>query len=179
MKITTQTTHTKNDFCYNMRRWPVEKESKPLLKEVVLDAIDAARCDLENGMGIDGSYLSDDSILNDFSDDKKIILLNNLENAIKGKPFSGISSSTDLILEELLHSVVTSHVIITFDMEDDSEMKKYCNQIRKIYSLHHDDNIADNQTIIDWFGDELWWDLDWKMFQIDTKKYARKYLNNI
>jgi hypothetical protein len=31
-----------------MKNWPVAKESKPLLKEVVLDAIDAARNDLEN-----------------------------------------------------------------------------------------------------------------------------------
>lgn len=176
----TKTNTNKNQFCYNMRRWPVNKEAKPLLKEIVLDAIDAARNDLENEMGIDGTYLSEDSIINDFSDKKKIALLNNLENAVKGKPFFGISSSTDLILEELLYNVVSSHVIITFDMEKglDKYFKKYCDKIRKVYSLHHDDNkIPDNQTIIDWFSDELWWDMDWEIFQIDTKKYARKYIN--
>jgi len=177
MKTKTKTDTNKNQFCYNMRRWPVNKEAKPLLKEIVLDAIDAARACLEDGMGIDGSYLSEDSIINDFSDEKKIVLLNNLENAVKGKPFSGISSSTDLILEELLYNVVSSHVIITFDMEDDAYFRKYCNKIRKIYLLHQDDNkVPDNQTIIDWFSDDLWWDMDWEIFQIDTKKYAQKYI---
>jgi len=175
----TKTNTNKNQFCYNMRRWPVVKESKPLLKEVVLDAIDAARCDLENGIGIDGTYLLENSVLNDFSDKKKIVLLNRLEDAIKGKPFIGTSSSSDMVLEEFLHNVVTSHVIITFDMEETEGMKKYCDQIRKIYSLHHDNKIPDNKTIIDWFSDELWWDLDWKIFQIDTKIYAQKHLKTI
>jgi hypothetical protein len=61
-------------------------------------------------------------------------------------------------------------------MEEAEGMKKYCDQIRKIYSFHHDNKIPDNKTIIDWFSDELWWDMDWEIFQIDTKKYARKYL---
>jgi hypothetical protein len=176
MKTKTKT-KTKNEFCYNMKRWPVTKESKPLLKEVVLDAIDAARNDLENGIGIDGTYLSDDSVINDFTDKKKIVLLNRLEDAINGKPFVGASSSADMILEELLQSVVSSHVIMTFDMEDDEEMEKYCNQIRKIYSLNTGKNNADNQTIIDWFDDgELWWDVDWKVLKIDTSHYNKTYL---
>jgi len=181
MKTKTNT-KTKNEFCYNMKRWPVAKESKPLLKEVVLDAIDAARNDLENGMGIDGTYLSEDSVINDFTDKKKIILLNRLEDIINGKPFKGISSTTDLILEELLHSLVSSHVIITLDMNDgeddeDNFFENYANQIKKIYLLNTGEKDADKQTIIDWFSDELWWDLDWEIFQIDTKAYDKKYLS--
>jgi hypothetical protein len=181
MKTKTNT-KTKNEFCYNMKRWPVAEESKPLLKEVVLDAIDAARNDLENGMGIDGTYLSEDSVINDFTDKKKIILLNRLEDIINGKPFKGISSTTDLILEELLHSLVSSHVIITLDMNDgeddeDNYFENYANQIKKIYLLNTAEKDADKQTIIDWFTDELWWDLDWQIFQIDTKAYDKKYLS--
>jgi hypothetical protein len=181
--MTTKTKNThKNEFCYNMKNWPVAKESKPLLKEVVLDAIDAARNDLENGMGIDGSYLSEDSVINDFTDKKKIILLNRLEDIINGKPFKGISSSTDLILEELLHNLVSSHVIITLDMNDgeddeDNYFADYANRIKKIYLLNANEKDADKQTIIDWFSEELWWDLDWQVFQIDTKAYDKKYLS--
>jgi hypothetical protein len=174
-------TKTKNEFCYNMKRWPVAKESKPLLKEVVLDAIDAARNDLENGLGINGTYLYDDSIINDFTDKKKIVLLNRLEDIINGKPFKGISSSTDLILEELLHSVVHSHVIMTLDMDDgtddeDNFFAEYADRLKKIYLLNVDRKDADKQDIIDWFSDELWWDLDWKILKIDTKKYDKLYL---
>lgn len=172
----------KNEFCYNMKRWPVTEKSKELLKEVVLDAIDVARNDLENGMGIDGTYLYDDSVINDFTDKKKIVLLNRLEDIINGKPFKGISSSTDLILEELLHSVVHSHVIMTLDMNDgmddeDDYFKKYANKLKKIYLLNVDRKDADKQDIIDWFSDELWWDLDWQIFKIDTKAYNKIYLS--
>lgn len=180
MKTKTNTNKTKNDFCYNMRRWPVNKEAKPLLKEIALDAIDAARCPLEDGVGIDGSYLSEDSVLNKFSDKHLIVLLNRLEDAIKGKPFIGSSTSSDMILEELLFEVLTSHVIITFDMQDDKYFEKYCDKkIRKIYSLHNDNIVDDDKTIIEWFKDDLWWDLDWQIFQVDTREYKKKYLKGM
>jgi hypothetical protein len=175
MKTKTRTT---NNFCYNMRRWPVAKESKRILKKLVLDAIDLARSSLEDNVGIDGTYLYNNSVLNEFSDKQKIVLLNRLEDAINGKPFIGVSSSSDLILEELLNSVLSSHVIMSLDFDgEDTYNTNYCNRIRKIYHLNGGEETDDRDDIFHWFENgELWWDQDWKIFQVDTKAYSKEYL---
>ena len=178
MKTITQTI-TKNEFPYNVNRWPVNKSVRKPLVEIALDAIDM-QLDLMISNKPDTLGFPVGSPINKFSAKQQIELLNRLESALRGLPFVG-NQEEDLILEELLHTLLTGHVEYLFDMvgmgedEDDQFWEDEINKIKKLYQLDTGDKKAEREDVIHWFEDSIWWDMDWQIFQIDTKKYKELY----
>ena len=170
--------YKKNEFCYSMKRWPLSDESKPLFKEIVLDAIDFEQCLLEgmNPREVNGIWTYSKSALSKFTNKQMIALLDNLKQAVEGKPFFGVSASSDLLLEELLHCVLESHIDHMMDTceEGDEDLEK----IRKAFALNTDRDISEysDEDIRDWYKEDIWWDKDWLMFEVDSKKYSKKFL---
>lgn len=171
----TQQTITKNEFPYNIDRFPVKKSARKLLIKIILDAIDFQR-DLAKDSGFKLDFPVG-SPINKFTFKQQIELLNRLENAVQGKPFIGIQDE-DLILEELLNTLLSSHVEYIFDMAQD-DVEGYftddINQIKKVYQLDNGTKKAERENVVDWFENAIWWDQDWMIFKIDTKKYKALY----
>jgi hypothetical protein len=177
MKTITQT-NTKNEFPYNVNRWPVNKNVRKPLVEIALDAIDM-QLDLMISNKPDKLGFPVGSPINKFSAKQQVELLNRLESAIRGLPFAG-NQEEDLILEELLHTLLTGHVEYIFDMagnydDDDDLWEVEINKIKKVYQLDTGDKKAKREDVIQWFDDAIWWDMDWQIFEIDTKKYKELY----
>jgi hypothetical protein len=166
---------TQNEFPYNINRFPVKKSARKVLIEIILDEIDFQR-DLAKDSGFKLNFPVG-SPINKFSHKQQIELLNRLENAVQGKPFIG-NQDSDLILEEILYTLLCNHVEYVFDMvQDDIEghFTDQINQIKKVYQLLSGDKKTEREDVTNWFGEAIWWDHDWVIFKIDTKKYKELY----
>ena len=177
MKTITQTI-TRNRFPYNVNRWPVKKSARKPLVEIALDAIDMERDLMVNNK--DTLAFPVGSPVNKFSQKQQVELLNRLENAIQGKSFIGVQEE-DLILEEILYTLLHTHVGYMFDMagmgedEDDEYWENEINKIKKVYQLDTGDKKAERADVIHWFESSIWWDQDWKIFETDTRQYKSLY----
>ena len=178
MKTITQTI-TKNEFPYNVNRWPVNKSIRKPLVEIALDAIDM-QLDLMISNKPDTLGFPVGSPINKFSAKQQVELLNRLESAVQGNPFIGVQEE-DLILEEILYTLLYNHVVYMFDMagmdedEDDKYWENEINKIKKVYQLATGDKTAEKENVIHWFESSIWWDQDWKIFETDTKQYKSLY----
>ena len=177
MKTITQTS-TKNSFPYSVNRWPVKKSARKPLVEIVLDAIDFERDLMISNK--DTLSFPVGSPVNKFSQKQQVELLNRLENAVQGKHFIG-NQEEDLILEEILYTLLYNHVVYMFDMsepnedEDDKYWENEINKIKKVYQLDTGDKNAERKDVARFFESDIWWDQDWKIFETDTKQYKSLY----
>lgn len=169
----------KNEFCYSFKRWDISPDSKKTFKKFVLEAIETCKDDLVNFDGMDAVYFPEDSPIRKFSLEKQVLLLDRLTDAVTGKPFVGMSSTSDYVLEELLYRAVTSHVERSLDMEDEClYAKESAKQIREVYASNTPKEMVDEEDISGWAKDYLWQDIDWLSFPVDSKEYEKTYLND-
>jgi len=169
----------KNDFCYSFERWDLVPESKKALKNFVLDAFDNARGDISNPFTLGHVYFDHDSPLTKFTPKERGILMGRLEDAVKGKPFIGDSATSDLVLEELLFSVITFQAKMCLAVEDEEpEYKKSADQLREIYFLNTGEKAEDKDELLAWIEEELWYDMDWLSLPVDVKEYRKLFLSN-
>jgi len=169
-----------NNFCYSFKRWDLAPESKKPFKKFVLEAIETCKDELGAFEGMDDVYFETGSPLREFSIKKQLLLLDNLKDAVSGKPFVGMSSTSDYILEELLYSVVGVCAEISLDREEECPYaKESAEQIREVYRLNNENakGKATHSKILDWVKSDLWHDIDWASFKVDSREYEKIYLS--
>jgi hypothetical protein len=169
-----------NSFCYSFKRWNLAPESKKPFKKFVLEAIETCKDDLASTEGMDEVYFETGSPLRELPFKKQLLLLDNLKDAVSGKPFVGMSSTSDYLLEELLYSVIKVSTEISLDMEEECPYaKESANRIREVYELNNENarGKTSHSKILDWVKSDLWHDIDWASFKVDPKEYEEVYLS--
>jgi hypothetical protein len=180
MNTTTTETETKKQyFCYNINngRWPMQKESYPLLRKKMIEIFEYEFENMDlllNGGKLD--CIPTGSIINKYGKNQQRKMLELLKAYVLEDKET--SNQEDLILEEMLYHIVTKDIDLAYDQYLDGFEDSF-NEWKAIFDAGEEKEEYEaygevtDEDIYQGLYECLWWDLDWEIFQVKKRDYSK------